>query len=162
VLSTTSYDLAYRLVCRLAFRGRKEQVMTVSTDIKCVCGANYTSIGTISRAVAPARRLHFLPCLRQFCRSWTLESGLRMSKGTFALIALVTIVVGPTIAFAEENRWTAEQRTACTPDALRLCAGPMFDASKVERCLRTKKGELSAACRSVFEPSPGLVATRSK
>src|SRR6185312_15929155 len=127
--------------------------MTVSTDINCACGANYTSIGTVSYAVAPARWLHFLPCLRQVLSLVDAENELRMSKCTFALMALVMIAIGPTIALAEENRGTAEQRVACTPDALRLCAGSMFDASKVERCLRNKKGELSAACRSVFEPS---------
>lgn len=136
--------------------------MTVSTDIKCAYGANYTSID--GHAVACERWPHFLHCLRQFGRSWIeLRRSLeKRSKIIVVGIAIMALTPGSTIAFAQENRGTAEQRAACTPDALRLCGGSIFDASKVERCLRTKKAELSAPCRSVFEPNPGLVATRSK
>jgi hypothetical protein len=136
--------------------------MTVSIDIKCACGANYTSFDR--HAVARERLPRFLHCLRQFCRSWIeLRRSLeKRSKITLVGVALVALTPGSTIAFAQANRGTAEQRAACTPDALRLCGGSIFDASKVERCLRIKKGELSAPCRSVFEPNPGLVATRSK
>ena len=85
-----------------------------------------------------------------------------MPKYKLVFVALVVVASCSTIAFAQENRGTAEQRAACTPDALRLCASSIFDASKVESCLRMKKGELTARCRSVFEPDRGLVASRSK
>ncbi len=55
----------------------------------------------------------------------------------------------------------AEQRAACTPDAFRLCAGYIPEASKVELCLRQQKSALSEACRSVFEQNTGAVVTRS-
>jgi hypothetical protein len=136
--------------------------MTVSTNIKRAYGANYTGID--NHADTCERWPYFLHGLRQFCRSW-IElriSWKKRSKITLVIIAVVAITSGSTIAFAQENRGTAEQRAACTPDALRLCARSIFDASKVERCLRMKKEELSAPCRSVFEPSLGLVATKSK
>ena len=85
-----------------------------------------------------------------------------MSKYKLVFVALVAVGSFSTIAFAEENRGIAEQRAACTPDAFRLCAGSIPDASKVESCLRMKKAELTAPCRSVFEPNRDLVATRSK
>jgi hypothetical protein len=73
-----------------------------------------------------------------------------MAKYKLVFVALVAVASCSTIAFAQENRGTAEQRAACTPDALRLCASSIFDASKVESCLRMKKGELTAPCRWVL------------
>jgi hypothetical protein len=54
-------------------------------------------------------------------------------------------------AYAQQDRGTAEQRAACTPDAFRLCATYIPDPTNVEACLRQKKADLSDACRGVFD-----------
>ena len=46
---------------------------------------------------------------------------------------------------------TPEQRTACTPDVYRLCAGEIPNVRAITSCLRRQKANLSDACRAVFE-----------
>lgn len=67
-----------------------------------------------------------------------------------ALFAAVVVALGGAAASAQENRGTAEQRAACTPDAFRLCGAYIPDPSGVEACLRHRKSDLSEACRAVF------------
>jgi hypothetical protein len=85
-----------------------------------------------------------------------------ISKITRPGIAVLAVVLCATTAVAQDNRGTPEQRAACMPDAFRLCAGYIPDATAVEQCLRQNKPDLSEACRSVFEQSAGPVASRSK
>jgi hypothetical protein len=85
-----------------------------------------------------------------------------ISKAKRPVIAVLAVMLCMTAASAQDNRGTAEQRAACTPDAFRLCAGYIPDATAVEQCLRQNKSGLSEACRSVFEQSAGPVASRSK
>jgi len=68
-----------------------------------------------------------------------------------ALFAAVVVALGGAAAFAQDNRGTAEQRAACTPDAFRLCSAYIPDPSGVEACLRLRKSDLSEACKAVFE-----------
>jgi len=81
------------------------------------------------------------------------------SKSSYRLFVLAAALLCKTVAFAQDNRGSSEQRAACTPDAFRLCASYIPDATKVESCLRHRKSDLSDACRSVFrqagEPSAG-------
>ena len=72
-----------------------------------------------------------------------------MFKYTLAVM-LVALFANGTV-FAQENRGTPEQRAACAPDAFRLCASYIPDATNVEACLRQRKSDLSGACRAVFE-----------
>lgn len=65
-------------------------------------------------------------------------------------------------AFAQGERGTPEQRAACTPDALLLCASYIPDPARVESCLRQRKADLSEACRAVFENGPGTAAVKVK
>ncbi|HLH12407.1 MAG TPA: hypothetical protein VKV77_11080 [Methylovirgula sp.] len=46
---------------------------------------------------------------------------------------------------------TAEQRAACTPDALRLCSSEIPDVGKIVACMQAKMASLSPACRAVFQ-----------
>jgi hypothetical protein len=85
-----------------------------------------------------------------------------ISKPKRPVIAVLAVMLCMTAASAQDNRGTAEQRAACTPDAFRLCAGYIPDATAVEQCLRQNKSDLSDGCRSVFEQSAGPVASRSK
>ena len=75
---------------------------------------------------------------------------------------VLAVLLCATTAPAQEKRGTPEPRAACAPDALRLCAGYIPDATGVEQCLRENKSDLSDACRSVFEQSTGPVAARTK
>jgi hypothetical protein len=85
-----------------------------------------------------------------------------ISKARHRCIAVVAALLCATTASAQEDRGTPEQRAACAPDAFRLCGSHIPDATKVETCLRQNKTDLSKACRSVFEPGPGLVASKSR
>jgi hypothetical protein len=58
----------------------------------------------------------------------------------------------PTASFA---LGTAEERNACTGDVFRLCSTEIPNADHIVACLKSKKANLSAACRSVFDrPAP--------
>jgi hypothetical protein len=85
-----------------------------------------------------------------------------ISKTRRRCIAVVAALLCATAASAQENRGTPEQRAACAPDAVRLCAGYIPDPTRVEQCLRQNKSDLSDACRLVFEQSAGPVASKSK
>lgn len=74
-----------------------------------------------------------------------------MLNKQIASAGFVLVMLGTGAAFAQEDRGTAEQRAACTPDAFRLCAAYIPDATNVEACLRENKSGLSVACRTVFE-----------
>jgi hypothetical protein len=90
-----------------------------------------------------------------------LEKGSDMFKNRLVFVLLVFISLGPRAAFAQEDRGTPEQRAACAPDAFRLCAGYIPDATNVEACLRQKKSDLSDACRAVFEHAAATASLRT-
>jgi hypothetical protein len=54
----------------------------------------------------------------------------------------------PTASFA---LGTAEERSACTGDVFRLCSAEIPNADRIVACLKSKKANLSTACRSVFD-----------
>lgn len=86
----------------------------------------------------------------------------RRSNAIGPFITAIGIALCATTAIAQDSRGTADQRAACTPDAFRLCAGYIPDAGKVEMCLRNRKADLSAACRSVFSQNPVAVVGLSQ
>jgi len=88
-----------------------------------------------------------------------------MFKNRLLLAALMSVSLSAGSAFAQEDRGTPEQRAACAPDAFRLCASYIPDATNVEACLRQKKSDLSDACRAVFDhaaPTASLTTIRSQ
>jgi len=87
---------------------------------------------------------------------------VRTSKTMRPVLAALGIVSWATAAVSQDLRGTADQRAACTPDAFRLCASYIPDASKVEMCLRNRKSDLSAACRSVFSQNPSTMVGLSQ
>ena len=82
-------------------------------------------------------------------------SYFKKPKSSFRLLAVLAVLFCTTAAFAKDYRGSAEQRAACTPDAFRLCASYIPDATKIEMCLRSRTSDLSAACRSVFSQNSG-------
>jgi hypothetical protein len=83
-----------------------------------------------------------------------------MFKFSFAFTVVVAACFTGASTFAQEQRGTPEQRAACTPDALLLCASYIPDPARVESCLRQRKSDLSEACRAVFDA--GTVAAAGK
>ena len=51
---------------------------------------------------------------------------------------------------ASEEKGTAEQRAACTPDVFRLCASEIPSVDRIVMCLKREKPRLSAGCKAVF------------
>ena len=76
-------------------------------------------------------------------------------------IQALAVLLCATTASAQENRGTPEQRAACAPDAIRFCVGYIPDPVRVEHCLRQNMSDLSDECRSVFEQSAGVLASKS-
>ncbi|HLX15722.1 MAG TPA: hypothetical protein VKS24_11005 [Bradyrhizobium sp.] len=68
---------------------------------------------------------------------------------TTLTLALFLSLVTQGSAFADIA--TPEQKRACTPDVYRLCAGEIPNVRAITACLRRQKGNLSEACRAVFE-----------
>ena len=84
-----------------------------------------------------------------------------ISKLRHPIQALAVLLCVTTVS-AQENRGTPEQRAACAPDAFRFCVGYIPDPTRVEYCLRQNMSDLSDACRSVFEQSAGLLASKAQ
>jgi hypothetical protein len=60
------------------------------------------------------------------------------------------IIVLPTAASAE-FQYTAEQKSACMGDAIKLCSSVLFSPDRIFSCLMSKKPGLSPRCRAVAE-----------
>jgi hypothetical protein len=87
------------------------------------------------------------------------KKGFDMFKYTL-IVALAALFANGTV-LAQENRGTSEQRAACAPDAFRLCASYIPDATNVEACLKQRKSDLSDACRAVFEHAAATASVRT-
>jgi hypothetical protein len=64
------------------------------------------------------------------------------------LLLLSSTTVSPTPSFSQG---TLAQRTACTPDMLRLCGTFVPNPDAITTCLRERNADLSDACRTAFE-----------
>ncbi|RYB06286.1 hypothetical protein [Lichenibacterium ramalinae] len=64
-------------------------------------------------------------------------------------MALIVSLALPTAAWAE-NRGSADDQLACTPDVYRLCSSFIPDEDAITACLQQHKPQLSPACRTVF------------
>ena len=52
---------------------------------------------------------------------------------------------------AAAQQWTAQQRAACEPDAMRLCNQYIPDVQRVSACMSAYRRYLSPACRALFQ-----------
>ena len=73
----------------------------------------------------------------------------KVRSRVFAALGVLVIVL-PTAASAEFKP-TAEQRAACTSDAMSLCRAALMSMDRVVSCLQAKKTQLSPKCRAQFE-----------
>jgi hypothetical protein len=75
----------------------------------------------------------------------------RTKNRNFIALAIAAILAVSTCSTAfAEDRGTAEQREACTPDVLRLCYSSIFSVKAIISCMQEKKDQLSPPCRKVF------------
>jgi hypothetical protein len=69
----------------------------------------------------------------------------RLILTTFSLAAFSLIGLASAQAQA-----SAEQRAACTPDAMRLCSSEIPDIGRVTACMKANRSRLSARCQASF------------
>jgi hypothetical protein len=69
----------------------------------------------------------------------------KVTSGAFVLA--IALVAFSSSSFAVG---TAEQRAACTPDALRLCSSAIPNIPAIVACLRANRSNLSKACASAL------------
>jgi hypothetical protein len=81
--------------------------------------------------------------------------GLRIVSTPRSLVCALAIAVAaaamPTASYAED-RGSAEQREACTPDVLRLCMSSIYSVKAILACMAKNKDKLSNRCRSLLGP----------
>ena len=69
----------------------------------------------------------------------------------FRKIALILAVAAALSSSATASfAFTSEQRSACTPDAFRLCSSEIPNIDGITACMRKQKANLSPACKAVF------------
>jgi hypothetical protein len=74
-----------------------------------------------------------------------MERICKLTSGSVVLaLALVTF---STSSFAIG---TAEQRAACTPDALRLCSSEIPNIPRIVACLKQNRSNLSKPCQAAM------------
>lgn len=89
-------------------------------------------------------RLSGVPRAFDKSRRFLIRLALRLS----ALV--VVCFASPVMAERLENRGTADEQAACTPDVFRLCAQFIPSESRIVACLMQSRPRLSPACGRVF------------
>ena len=70
--------------------------------------------------------------------------------------AVIAVLVLASSASAGYAMGTSEQRSACIPDAFRLCGEYIPNADGVIACLKHKRAQLSVACHTVMKQSGAI------
>ena len=67
-------------------------------------------------------------------------------------LILGTVAFTSTVTLAGESRWraSASEKSACMPDARRLCRDAMPNLRKVVTCFLGQRAKLSHGCRAVL------------
>ena len=81
-----------------------------------------------------------------------MKFGTRLPTTSLMIIglSLAAIGAGASRAGLAATNGTAEERSACTPDVLRLCFFEIPDRDRIVACLNSKASELSPACHEVM------------
>lgn len=66
-------------------------------------------------------------------------------------VAVIAFVAGLTSFADAGSAYTQEQKTACMPDAFRLCSSEIPNIPGITACMRRQKANLSPACKAVFD-----------
>jgi hypothetical protein len=68
------------------------------------------------------------------------------------LITIFTLILGCCTAAAKTENGTAQERTACSRDASRLCRNQLADGDNaVQQCLQQNRERLGRSCRKAFQ-----------
>lgn len=74
-----------------------------------------------------------------------------MTQASFRKIAFALAVTASLTGWATAGQaFTAEQQSACTPDAFRLCSSEIPNIPGITACMRKHFSSLSSTCKAVF------------
>lgn len=68
-------------------------------------------------------------------------------------LTLIFALALPAAAWAQD-RGSADDQLACTPDVYKLCSGNIPDEDAITACLEQHKAQLSPGCKAVFSRPP--------
>ena len=68
----------------------------------------------------------------------------------FIVLALVILLTGTSLSFAQGRHGTPQEQQACTRDAQRLCRQLLGNDGAVQQCLQQNRTKLSKGCQKVF------------
>ena len=66
------------------------------------------------------------------------------------VLALVMLLTGTSLSFAQGHKGTPQEQQACTRDAQRFCRQQLGDDGAVQQCLQRNRTKLSRNCQKVF------------
>ena len=67
-------------------------------------------------------------------------------------IAIAIVIAATSFSTASIAGPTAEQRSACTSDVIRLCLASVGSDSRIIACMTKNKDQLSARCKATLPP----------
>ena len=71
----------------------------------------------------------------------------------------LAVLALPSTAFAEFKP-SAELRSACMGDAMKLCSGSLFSMDSLHACLQQKKSQASLKCQAQYDADSKKAAQR--
>jgi hypothetical protein len=82
-----------------------------------------------------------------------MESVITYPSSVLGLAALAAVVGVSPAAFAQSDPYhiTANEKAACTSDAVRLCMDAYPDEHKLISCMASNRASLSGTCLAVFD-----------
>jgi hypothetical protein len=78
--------------------------------------------------------------------------------GVFAVFALV--ISGLPSAALADFKPSAQLRSACMSDAMRLCRNSLTSMSSLLACMQAKKSQASAGCQAAYDAEAQAVARK--
>jgi hypothetical protein len=75
---------------------------------------------------------------------------IKIRKGLLGA-ATIAALLGSLSAASANYQPSAEQRSACMGDTLRLCASEIPNTTRIINCLQRQKAQVSPRCRAFFD-----------
>lgn len=79
-----------------------------------------------------------------------------LARASAVVGGLALFAIGPVVA-----QGTSAQRSACTPDVIRLCSGDIPNVDRITACLKRERSRLSPGCRQAVNARPDVASTGS-
>jgi len=105
--------------------------------------------GIIARSRFDRSGSPLIPSTSQRIRCTTFLKRSEMRQSLMIVSAFVPLAISASASLAQG---TAEQRRACTRDALKLCMDAIPDPERVAECLRENRDQLSDRCARYLPP----------